>query len=96
MSATTGVFHAGLICLIVPHRASKCHSASLLHEHGIIDRLQSHCWKQPRLTYHGVRVEASCSLRVERVRRFVERRIRLPDSADTSRITASYDNGKDI
>ncbi|CAL8472090.1 g11632 [Coccomyxa elongata] len=50
---TRRVFHAGLICLIVAHRASK----------------------------------------VERVRRFVERRIRLPDSADTSRITASYDNG---
>jgi hypothetical protein len=31
--------------------------------------------------------------RIERTTQFVRRRIRLPDSADTSRIEAKYDNG---
>ncbi|KAK9905827.1 hypothetical protein WJX75_007126 [Coccomyxa subellipsoidea] len=38
-------------------------------------------------------VKEEPGVRVERTRRFVERRIRLPDSADTSKITAAYDNG---
>jgi hypothetical protein len=35
----------------------------------------------------------SCIARIERTTQFVRRRIRLPDSADTSKIEAKYDNG---
>ncbi|EIE23562.1 HSP20-domain-containing protein [Coccomyxa subellipsoidea C-169] len=46
-----------------------------------------------RIAVNQEEVKEEPGVRVERTRRFVERRIRLPDSADPSKISAAYDNG---